>query len=116
VLQDTRLDLAAVLPLDILYLFTGVREDIVAPHQDVVFLYKNPSYNIVLYKYRVEYIVKKCALFCRGKGLSVMTSGSCVSPGGPYQPILNSEILRDRPAKLHRCKSSLDRPFLAIGF
>ncbi len=34
--QDTRLDLAAVLPLDILYLFTGVREDIFPPLKSLV--------------------------------------------------------------------------------
>ncbi len=39
-MQDTRLDLAAVVPLDILYLFTGVREDIVAPLPGLVVLDK----------------------------------------------------------------------------
>jgi hypothetical protein len=47
VLQDTRLDLAAVLPLDILYLFTGIREDIFPPLQGLVVLEKKPSYSIL---------------------------------------------------------------------
>jgi hypothetical protein len=62
-------------------------------------------------------MVKKGALFCRGKGLPVMTSGSCVSPGGPYQPILNAEILRDsRPDYIGARVVPLNRPFLAICF